>query len=226
MGAAHTALEVRPESFNRIRVSLALHPLFAAMVHGVVLVAELAHGAISRCFVRADLRTLGDEILNNRKQRRVLGVRHDVGHQIAATLDHAENGSLVMARSRTPALRLIVLATADIGLINLDLTGETAVTVRLAHELTDFVAHAPCGLIRHAKLPLDLLGGHSMAGGGEQVDHVEPKLERGTGALKWRTGAGINMMAAELAAIGRAVSKAVVFSRLTTLHTIALSFVP
>src|SRR5258708_6639143 len=56
----------------------------------------------------------------------------------------------------------------------------------------------------------------------EQVDRIEPVLQWRTCALKGRSSAGVDVPAAELAAIGRTLRQAVVLSRLRTLRILAL----
>ena len=68
--------------------------------------------------------------------------------------------------------------------------------------LADQRGHAPRRLIGHAKLALEFLAADAVARRGEQVDGVEPKLERGAGLLKRRPDRGVQVVTAPLAGIG------------------------
>ena len=223
MSAAHAAFEMGPESLDGVGVRIAFLPLLATVVHRIVFVAHFAKRAITLRLVGADPTAFRNEFFDDGKQGRIPRIRHDVGHEIAAAFDHAKNRNFVISFGRPTDLRFVMLATADVCLVNFDMASKSAIAIDDAHKLANLVTDAPCGLIGHAQLPLKLLGGHPMAGRRKQVHRIEPKLQRCSGALKGGTGAGINMMPTELAAIGRTVSKAVEFSRLAALHTISFS---
>ena len=58
------------------------------------------------------------------------------------------------------------------------------------------MAHAPRRFVAPAKLALKFLGGNAVARGGEQIDRVEPLLQRCMGAIEERARHGVNMLAA------------------------------
>lgn len=91
---------------------------------------------------------------------------------------------------------------------NLEVPVLRIVTVDLAHVLADFVSHPPSGLVGDAQLPLEFFGRNAMPRRGEQVQRVEPLLERRAGALKWRSDHRMNVIAATGAGIGRVILKA------------------
>ncbi len=150
MSSLYAAFEMRPEALDGVGVCCASYPFFAPVIHRTVAIADLAQRAVSRRFVRADGAASGDVLLDDREQGGVLRVRDDIGHQIAAALDHAEYGGLVVSLAGAADLGAIVLATTDVGFVNLDMPGEAIVTVNDAHELADLVTDAPCGLVCHA----------------------------------------------------------------------------
>jgi hypothetical protein len=118
-----------------------------------------------------------------------------------------------------------VLAATNTGLVNFDMARETVITIDYTHEFANLMARAARGFVHRAKLSLEFLAWHTVAGRGEPVDRAEPKVQRCAAPLKGRPGARINMMAAELAAICKTVRKAVVFSCLATLQTIPINSV-
>ena len=75
-------------------------------------------------------------------------------------------------------------------------------TVDVGHMLTDQRGHAPCGLVSDAKLALQFLARNTMPRGGEQVDGIEPQLQRGAGLGERGANRGVQVMAAPLARIG------------------------
>lgn len=78
--------------------------------------------------------------------------------------------------------------------------GSTAVNV--CHVLADQPSHAPRRLVGHPKLALQFLGADTMPRGGEQVDRVEPELQRSARLLEGRLYGRVQVMTAPLARIG------------------------
>ncbi len=88
--------------------------------------------------------------------------------------------------------------------------GSAEQRVALLKQGADLVEHAPCGLIRNAKLPLKLLRGDTAARARHEVDGVEPQLERGSGVLKDRSYERVLVVAAVLASVRGTVLLSVV----------------
>ena len=82
---------------------------------------------------------------------------YDLGNEIAAALDHAENDRLVIVAS--------FVFTADVGFIGFDdqMTAQAAITINPSHVLADLVSHAPSGFVGHPELALELLGSYPIA---------------------------------------------------------------
>lgn len=68
--------------------------------------------------------------------------------------------------------------------------------------LADQPGHALCGLVGHAKLPLQFLGADTVARGCEKVDGVGPKLQRRAGLFERRADRWVQVMTAPLARVG------------------------
>jgi hypothetical protein len=71
--------------------------------------------------------------------------------------------------------------------------------IGLSHELSQFVSHAPSGLIGTTDLPFQFFGGNPMAGAGHEIQGKKPVCQFGTGPLKGRPDTRINMVAAMVA---------------------------
>lgn len=109
MSAAHAALEMRPEAIKSLRVRVALPPLFAAMIHRVMLIADPAKRALTGSFIGADGAALGNILFDQREWRLVLRIRHNVGHQITATLHHANTVTLLSVLPGRPIFAPVCL---------------------------------------------------------------------------------------------------------------------
>src|SRR5207245_1709472 len=84
---------------------------------------------------------------------------------------------------------------ADVGLVHLNVAREGRGCLR--HQaIADEVEHAPRGLVAHADLSLQLLGRDSAASAGNQVDGVEPQVERRGRLVEDRPGGRMQVMAA------------------------------
>ena len=147
MSPAHAVLEVRPEAFERVRVYIAAHP-FTEVIDGSVLIPELAKSPVSLPCIGANNRAGFDVLDDVREQRFSLSIRHDARNDLAATLHHPEDRSLVRL------LRVGVAGSAafatDVRLIDLDVTAEIAITVYLTDVLADLIGHSPSSLVGHA----------------------------------------------------------------------------
>jgi hypothetical protein len=90
------------------------------------------------------------------------------------------------------------------GFVGLDRAGERTFAV-VGHELVaDQVEHAPCGLVRHAKLTLQLLGRDPASSASHEIHGVEPQVQRRGRLVKDRPGQRIDVVAAVVAVVGRA----------------------
>ncbi len=73
-----------------------------------------------------------------------------------------------------------------------------------ADQLANLLAHAPAGFLRDAEHAMQLHARHAVARRHEQVDGIEPRLERRAAVLEDRPGARVDVMAAVGAAVGLA----------------------
>lgn len=180
--------------------------LASGMVHGLVLIATPLQAPVALVLIGVDRGLAGNVVTDLTHERIAVGVLDDLGNDVAAAADDAEEDALVVEPA-TPASAFV--HAADVGLISLYDALKFGVAVHGGHMLADFVAHPPCGLIGYAELPLKFLGWDAVAGGGEEVDGVEPVLQRGPGILEERAGHRMEMMAAPLTRESRLLPDAI-----------------
>ena len=100
---------------------------------------------------------------------------------------------------------LAALDSADQCFVNFNRSAGTtkgALSVNRRHMLADERGRAPRRFIGHPKLALEFLAADAVARRREQVNGIEPKLERSAGLLEGRPDRGVKVVAAPLAGIG------------------------
>jgi len=107
--------------------------------------------------------------------------------------------------------------TADISLTKLDMALENFELIRRTHKFADLLTHAPCAFVCHAKSALQFFAGYAVAGYSEQINSIEPRLQRRVAILEHSSGTRIDMVAAVRARIGTALLK-FVKSRVLAAH--------
>lgn len=210
-----------PEALDAVGMVDAFDVLPQRMLHVPMLVAELGEIPVRQKAVSADRGTLGDVLLDQRKQGLGFGVRDNAGNDIAVALDRAEHDGLVLV----PVVDVGPIP-ADQGFIHLDMPRQAGIPVHVGHVLADFMPHAPSGFVGHAKLPLQLLGRDTMPGRGKQVHGIKPLLERGVGAFKRGASHRVNLKAAPRTLIGRNLlnpRELPVFAALRAVHGLAVA---
>src|SRR3954465_11555054 len=101
----------RPEALEGVDVDLAepvavlVAGVFAStMVDGLVAVAETRKPGVDAILVGIDVRALGDGLLDDRVDGRLLDIGQHPDHDLAAALDHAEDRRLLLLQGApTPA---------------------------------------------------------------------------------------------------------------------------
>lgn len=193
MSTANTVFQPRPDTFKRVRMCVAPNPFHSAVVYGFVVVTGLTQNFVGVKLVSANARAFIYVLFNDRNQSCTASIRDDMGHEITVPFDHSENGGFLGVFTWSAHN---VVFTANIGFVDLDVTRQPIVTVRIGHVLANFMAHSPSTLVGDAQLPLQFLSGDSMPGCGEQVHGVEPLLEGRPGSLKWSSRHWVDVMAA------------------------------
>src|SRR5207247_2398977 len=102
---------------------------------------------------------------------------------VVPALGNPHDGSEGVVTSRPSRLlvsRVVAVSpvspTTDVRLVGLHDPRKWGVAVLVQHG-TNLVEHAPCGLVGHPKLSLQLLCGDTAPSAGHEVDVVEPELE-------------------------------------------------
>jgi|SRR5258707_2386083 len=199
--AANTALNERPESFNRVGVNIAAHVDPLRVTNARVLIARWPEHVINGQFVSLD---------RGRWQHALDNVRHDVsagsvfnrdGHDFPAALNHSENRNIVRVGAGSACNASLASATfpADVRFVHFD----GRVTFKgfniLGHEfVTDFLRDAVRGLVGNAKLPLKLLRRDSATSARHEIHRIEPQMERRGRLMEDGSGSRGQMLSASL----------------------------
>ena len=122
--------------------------------------------------------------------RRTLRIRDDLDMDRTAALDHAENRSLIDhagTADLASAIPLVHVAglTADVGLIDLNLTGELEEAARL-HGETDSMEHEPRGLLSNPERATEFVRADAVLRVGCEPDSGKPFIEAERGILEDR----------------------------------------
>lgn len=226
MRAVNPALKRRPVAFHGVRARAERAVVLpGAVVDGDVLVAKRSDLPVAAKFVRADFRARQDRGVNHRFHRLAVTRRDHLCGYLAAALNHADHGGVVGLITRTFA----GTRATDQRFVNFHVPSRTAEQVNainFAHILPDHVAHAPSGLVRHAKLALDFLGRHAIPRCAELEHYKEPIAQRRAGAIKRRSCGRVNLVGAPLALVRAATSHAAVAGIAKAPGAVEVSAVP
>src|SRR4029453_8857866 len=84
----------------------------STMTDGLVAVAETRKSGVDAILVGIDVRAFGDSLLDDRMDGRLLDIGNHPDHDLATTLDHAEDRWLLLLQSAAPAAPLQSVAPA------------------------------------------------------------------------------------------------------------------
>ena len=160
--AADTELEPRPEALNRVRVDAGPCVLAHTVPDIALVLASPRDQPVVPPFVGVDGAAAFDVLVNQRLDRRGLGVRDHKRLDRSAALLHAEHDGLVASAASSGARSV----TAGVGLINLDLA-EQHFNIHVSHEMANPVGHAPRALVGDAELPFEFLRRDAVRRAGE-----------------------------------------------------------
>ena len=174
--ADHTALEDRPEAFNRVRVHGADDVFASRVLDHLVRRIALKRGVGRMGVGREQANLVRDGFADKFLQRELRGNRKSAGHNIALPLDGTNDGCLALVTAAGPATAtvLVVALPADIGLVNLDDDHEF-VEFLVLQSRADAVAHVPSRLVRaETHVAVDLPRADTLLAGQHEVDDLEP----------------------------------------------------
>lgn len=198
VGAIDAPLEMLPEILDTVNMAVSANLLVKPMGDALMVVTLRSQAAVGNQFVGVNRGALLNVFLDDRMKRLTLYIGDDLRHHIPATLEHSHHNRFAKrgATTRTGAV------PANNRLINFDLPKQGPLPVNIGNVPADMVRHTPRGLVGNAKLTLQFLRGNAMPGSGEQIDRVEPQLQRRAAVFKRRAHSRMKMMAAPLAGVG------------------------
>lgn len=210
----NAALQLRPESFNRIRVNRSANIFALTVSNAVMVITSARKDIVSGVFVRADNRTGFHHVGGVSQGDTPRNAGDNVCTNFAATLDNAHDGDLVASGCTRAANFLRTLGgvhvrcfAANVGFVRFNDTGEKVAT--LSHQLANLMRHAPSRLVGNAGLTLNFLGAHTVLRSRHQEHDMEPRLEGRAGLVEDRPFARVNLMAAIRARVATARFNAV-----------------
>ena len=169
-----------------------------SMIHRLMRESFFVQSLVGTQFVRVNRRALFNIRFNNRVQSFLANIRDNFRHHLAVTLQHSKHNRLVASVAASHSL----CPSADVGFINLDLTGQRKFAVNFRHVLTDLMTNAKRAFVGYAKLPLQFFSRNAVPRSGEQIHRVEPELQRCPAIFKQCADCRVKMMSATLARIG------------------------
>lgn len=197
--ADDTALEDRPEAFNRVGVNCTYNVL-----------AKVVLDALARILSQAivNLISVGCEqanFLGNHFAHECLGVLfgdmiEHAGDDIALALNGTDDRSFIGPTAKMSSLvpMFVLILATDECFVHFDDTAE--LLFRLDHGRADFVTHGMCGVIRaETQLPLDLECTYPLLAGRHEMNDLEPLAQRLVGVLKDRPGDDTETIAVRVA---------------------------
>lgn len=221
INTTQSVLNQTPKAFNGVGVNVAHDIDLLAVIDAPMCVPalrDIRNAFIAKMFV-SENNALGKNMLFNHGQKdwasRSFACK---GSDFAFALDHANDHCFVLpvvpSADATGAakIRLIdfharaILATNRIRFV-------------IRKHRTNLFKHAPCGLVSHARLALNLFRGNAAASRSHEVDRIEPRREWGWRFVKNCLRRGMKVVAAVVARIGWATDNAMMFGFLPALVT-------
>ena len=191
-GAVDTALQERKEAFRRVGISFASHVLASAVIDGFMRSKFLVETAIGKKFVGDDSSFSAYIFADDFFQ---VFCRHGFNwHRpnVSVSLNQGENGGLI---SSATATRTFGFAT-DIGFIGFNRAGEQIRKRAGFHGMADSVNHKPSRLIGYAERSMNLMAAHALLGSADQIDGMNPMIQRNVRILKDRADSYGKLLAA------------------------------
>lgn len=159
-------------------------------------------GTVRRTLVRVQGRTGLHVGLYGRLHRHPVHIPHRLRLDPAAPLPHADHRGLANGTTASVQLLrgvLILLLATDVGFIDFNDTGQHRSVA--ATSLTEPLEDEPSRLLRDPNLLSELQAGHALAGRHEDVDRVDPFMQRNMGPLEYGPGADGEVLVAVIAAV-------------------------
>ncbi len=179
VGAVHVALEQAPEVFEAIGMNPTIH-IFDSMVYDLMGVLP-CKTLVGEEKVGVQRRSRLNMLLHLGLQRMLLAVRYNRGDDLAAALEDAHHGDLVLgpgASDTTGFLRNVHVASlaADESLVRLDLASELDGGI-LMHDLTDAMQYEPSRLLGNSDAAVHLVARDAVLASTDHPNSHHPLIE-------------------------------------------------
>jgi len=198
--AVHAAFEDREETFDGVGMGVTAHVLIGAVLDGVVRGEVPADGDERRFLIGHELALGRSVAAEYRVQAIGADVRHVEGTSTAVALDQRQNRPHVAGAG----VNLGPSLAANIGQVGFEsftfaAHGRADSAVRGLHDLADAVGQEPSGLHAAIEGPLDLPGADPLLAATDQLDGLEPQMQREVAVLENRADADGEGLAAGVA---------------------------
>jgi len=211
--ASNPGFDQRPKAFNRVRMNVAHHVDFLAMVDAamVVFVDMPIHQVVRRKVVRKHCALRQNVLLNQSEQRRAFHVGSDDGTDAALAFNHSNDRRLGSVASQMTTCSALA-PSAKVHFVHLYSAALLSAQRRgllVVQHCANLLEHAPCGFVGHSSLALNLFRADAATSRSHQVDRMEPSCKRSGRLVKDRVSGRVNVMAAMVARVGWAARYAV-----------------
>src|SRR5579859_5115915 len=205
--ATDTVLDQAPEAVDGVGMDLAIDVDVSAVVYPMVLIAVDREDGVGWEFVREDHAFRKDTLLDEWDERFGSRIVQFFDDDLSTSFDGADDWRFTGCSSTLNALVTFPLVhvlglPAHVSFIDLDFARERIAIVVIQHG-PNLLEHSPRRLVGDASFALDLLRRDPATCRGHEVDGVEPKTKRGRRLVVDRVGGRMNVIAAEVARVGR-----------------------
>lgn len=185
-------LKLRPETFNRVGVNVALDVLPLPVLDGFVKVSDRPDLVVTVGFIGRDNGVRGNHSLNQGHQRDHLDVLYRASFDLSFSFDSTKHRSL--ASGTTPTLS--TANAADIGFVQFDDLLAVQRIRGLSHKHPNLLVDSPRTFVGNAKVSFKFLGGNSILALTNQKNGMKPHGKRGGAFVKNRPFSRVSLEAA------------------------------
>src|ERR1700722_3465139 len=187
-------LKQAPDALNGVSVNIATHPLFGAVVNGLMCCVGVGNTKVTGSFIGHQAFGLGiNSLCHERMKHFSTGLLAAI--HAKPDLSAAFYGSEYHRLSFETATAHVTLLAAAIGLVKLDGPSK-GLRVDFQHGLSDAVAEIPCGLIADSQHALELIGRNAFLRLDHHVGSKEPLCKGQMRVMEDRTGSYGELIAA------------------------------
>jgi len=217
INAFDSVFDQRPKSFDCLGMHFASNVNLFTMTNPAVIkvVPRSRESVVCNVVIGENEVRWHDVLFNQPVQSVFLCVGSNECANATLALHQSDNRSLgFLVQSGCTAL-MTTLATAVVRLIHfyrLSASAEPRAILRFVQHGANLLKHAPCRLVRHPSLALNLFGANPASSLGHEIDGIEPSRERSRRLVEDRSRGRVNVMAATVARVRRATHDAMMLS--------------